>query len=139
MKDHGKKKSEQLGMPFGTASNRLKKNILFEFVKAAGSGSCHRCNLPIESVDDLTIEHKEAWLDRNIMLFWDIDNIAFSHAGCNSRAARRNPPRKEDGRPEGWGWCGDCNFYLPADQFYKDKTRWDGLSTYCKQHFKNHL
>lgn len=34
------------------------------------------------------MEHKKAWLDTDVFLFWDISNIAFSHLDCNSANRR---------------------------------------------------
>lgn len=78
------KKTEQLGMPFGTASARLKKMILFNFLQRLGEDICYRCNKKIEQVEDLSIEHKKSWLNVSSDLFWDLNNIAFSHLVCNS-------------------------------------------------------
>ena len=83
-------KTEQLGMNPGTASNRLKKNLLFEFAKRLDMQWCYQCGAEIEDCDDFTIEHKTPWLHSEDPrgLFFDIDNIAFSHKSCNYKAAR---------------------------------------------------
>tara|TARA_R100000808_G_scaffold10659_1_gene28172 strand:+ start:11006 stop:11374 length:369 start_codon:yes stop_codon:yes gene_type:complete len=83
-------KKRQLGMDPGTASNRLKKDLLFEFTKRLGMHWCFQCGAEIESCDDFTVEHKTPWLHSEDPkgLFFDIDNIAFSHKSCNYRAAR---------------------------------------------------
>ena len=90
-----KKKSEQLGMPYGTANGKLRKNIMFDMMARLGEDVCFQCGKRIESVDDLSIEHKVAWLDNNPDLFWSLDNIAFSHLSCNSLARRRNGPPEQ--------------------------------------------
>ena len=74
----------------GTASNRLKKNLLFEFAKRLDIHWCYQCGAEIEDCDDFTIEHKTPWLHSEDPrgLFFDIDNIAFSHKSCNYKAAR---------------------------------------------------
>lgn len=77
------KKSATLGMPHGTACNRLRKNILFHLLKKLNENICFKCEIAIESVDDLSIEHKKPWEGRDPSLFWDIENIAFSHLHCN--------------------------------------------------------
>lgn len=82
-------KSIQLGMPFGTASHRLRKAVLFKYVQKAGDDVCFKCNKKIISIDELTIEHKKVWLHINPELFWDLNNIAFSHKICNK--AERQP------------------------------------------------
>ena len=84
------KKSEQLGMNHSTASNRLRKKILFMFVQRLKFDKCFQCNNLIVEVEDLSIEHKKPWLDEDPRLFWDMGNIAFSHRSCNSAVARYN-------------------------------------------------
>lgn len=83
-----KKKSDQLGLNYSTASSRLKKKILFNLLVRLKENYCFQCSSEIESVDELSIEHKIPWLDNSVDLFWDLDNIAFSHISCNSGAAR---------------------------------------------------
>ena len=48
-------------------------------------------NGSIKTVEGLSIEHKTPWLDRENAkeLFWDLDNIAFSHLSCNSGARKQ--------------------------------------------------
>ena len=84
-------KTKALGMAIGTASNRLRKMILFSFVCKLELDVCHQCGRKILSIDDLSIEHKEPWLqaDDPIESFFDLDNIAFSHLSCNVAAATR--------------------------------------------------
>lgn len=94
MANNNKKKSEQLGMPHGTASGRLRKMILFHLLKKLGDNVCFQCKGSIESIEDLSIEHKIPWLDSSDppALFFDLENIAFSHLSCNVTA--RNIQRK---------------------------------------------
>jgi hypothetical protein len=87
--DNNRKKSAQLGMPYGTANGRLRKMILFSLLLKHGENFCYRCGGLIESESDLSVEHKEPWLDVSPDLFWRIDNIAFSHLVCNISAARK--------------------------------------------------
>ena len=83
-------KTRQLGMDPGTASNRLKKTLLFEFAKKLDMHWCYQCGAEIVDCDKFTVEHKTPWLHSEDPkgLFFDIDNIAFSHKSCNYRAAR---------------------------------------------------
>ena len=76
-----------------TASNRLKKEILFSFVRKAGENKCYQCGEEIKDVSTFSIEHKIPWLDSKSPtdLYFDLNNISFSHLSCNSKAARRNP------------------------------------------------
>lgn len=88
------KKHHQLGMNFSTASNRLRKLVLFKLVVETDRDICFRCGKKILSADDCTIEHKESWQHKSTELFWDLNNIAFSHSTCNTRA--RNPGKHSD-------------------------------------------
>lgn len=89
------KKCQQLGMDPGTVSNRLRKALLFDLVQALGRDTCFHCHLSIENVEEFSIEHKEPWLDSEdpTGLFFNLDNIAFSHLRCNV-AASRSPHQK---------------------------------------------
>ena len=91
MKQSNEKKAEQLGMPHGTASNRLRKSIIFNLLKKANENFCFQCSGEIESEKELSIEHKVPYLDSENPkeLFFDLDNIAFSHLSCNVGAARQ--------------------------------------------------
>lgn len=80
-------------MPFGTACARLRKSILFHLLKQLGQNICYRCECAIDNIDELTIDHKIGWLD-NPDLFWDLENIAFSHSLCNSKQGGMTPVRK---------------------------------------------
>mgnify|MGYP001564813795 CR=1 FL=1 len=91
MDNANKKRAEQLGMPFGTAANRLRKEVLFSLLKRHNENICARCKKEIENVEQLSLEHLVPWLDSDdpIRMFFNIDNIAFSHMYCNVSAARR--------------------------------------------------
>lgn len=91
--DKNAKKSEQLGMPFGTATAKLRKMILFSLVQKLGLDCCYRCTKRIQTINDFTIDHKNPWLNNNTELFWDLNNIAFSHVSCNVGAARKSSIR----------------------------------------------
>ena len=82
------RKTELLGMPIGTATRRLRKNLLFRLVKQLGMDGCYQCGRPIEAVEDLSIEHKLPWQSAPdpVGAFFDLDNIAFSHISCNIAA-----------------------------------------------------
>lgn len=108
------KKTKQLGMNPSTAAHRLKKSILFSFAKQLGHNWCYQCGAEIEDIHKFTIEHKKPWLDSDNPSenFFDLDNIAFSHASCNYRAAR-----VKDGMP------------CPSVTAYRKGCRCDG----CKE------
>ncbi len=126
-------KAAFLGMAIGTATHQLRKQILFKYVKLAGEDICFKCELPIETVAELSIEHKLPWLGISTELFWDLDNIAFSHLTCNRPHVYGSTKRRKIG-PEGTAWCPDHEEFLPIEAFYKKNTRWNGVDTYCKVH-----
>lgn len=78
-------KRKQLGMPFGTAAGQLRKSLLFQYVKLAKGAICFHCNKPIDTIEEFSIEHKIPWLHSGNArkLFFDLNNIAFSHLFCN--------------------------------------------------------
>lgn len=78
-------------MPYGTARNRLVKQLLFDFMVATKNDECYQCGEDILSPDDMSIEHIVPWLDSKnpTELFFDKNNIAYSHLSCNCSAARK--------------------------------------------------
>lgn len=82
------KKNNQLGQPFGTANNQLKKELLYSLVSRLGLNICFRCDEPITDSRQLSVDHKIDWIDSENpkQLFFDLNNIAFSHLSCNCRA-----------------------------------------------------
>lgn len=90
-----KKKNEQLGMPYGTATNRLRKRIMFQLIQETGRDICFQCDAKILDVDDMSVDHKEPWLNsaNPVERFFDLANIAFSHLGCNCSASTGVRPK----------------------------------------------
>ncbi|NWL67308.1 hypothetical protein [Bradyrhizobium elkanii] len=81
-------KDELLGMKFGTACHQLRKLIMFDLVCKLDLNVCFRCSKPIDSVEELSIEHKSSWQRSNDpkATFFDLNNISFSHRSCNQIA-----------------------------------------------------
>ena len=123
------KKSATLGMPHGTATNRLRKMILFDLLKRYNENVCVRCNTLIESIDDLSIEHLKPWEGISADLFWDLNNVAFSHLCCNRP---HSIPGPKIVTPEGTAWCSKHQAALPISEFHKATRNDDGLREYCK-------
>lgn len=86
-------KSAQLGMNHTTARSRLVKNIMFDMVRRLDEDNCFRCGVKIGSPDELSIEHRIPWLHNSPALFWDLNNIAFSHLACNTPSPDRRRGR----------------------------------------------
>ena len=88
MSDEGNRiKNRLLGMPHGTASNRLRKTILYSMLYGkVYDRHCFHCGREIEHVDEMSIEHKQPWQSANDpkAVFFDLENIAFSHLRCNT-------------------------------------------------------
>lgn len=113
MSKTNKAKSDFLKMPFGTACNRLRKSILFSLVQETNRDICFRCGKKIDTENELSIEHKERWLNVSVDLFWGLDNIAFSHLVCNK-------PHNVKNSPFGMSICSKCKKVLPLDEFRAD-------------------
>ncbi len=81
---------EQLGLSYPAASYRLIRKLLFSLLVESKRAICLRCKQPIDSVEDMTIDHMIPWRNKADAqeLFYDIENIAFSHPRCNSSTLR---------------------------------------------------
>lgn len=122
---------EQLGMSAGAANNKLRKNLLFSCVRKLKGNFCYKCGEEIETVDEFSIEHKLPWEGRDAELFWDLDNIAFSHLKCNRPVVQKSgTPRKEG--LEGTAWCSRCQNFRDVSHFHRNRSRWNGYDHQCK-------
>jgi len=128
--------AQQLGMSHGTAASRLRKMILFRQLKKHEENICVKCGVLIEVVEDLSIEHIKPWENRSPELFWDLDNVAFSHVRCNKPHVRNTMPGADAVRkvaPEGQSWCRTHKKFLPIESFSKRPSRWNGVRHDCKE------
>ena len=91
MNVNDKKKRAALGMHVSVANRRLQKDLLYKFVTLSGHNQCFRCGNPM-SRDDFTMDHKKDWLNSGTpqQLYFDVENVAFSHHSCNSGAQIRS-------------------------------------------------
>jgi len=124
------KKAATLGMPHGTATHRLRKNVLFHLLKKHGENYCFKCSEQIEVTEDLSIEHKKPWEGISADLFWDLENIAFSHLRCNRPESNNAQIFRKIG-PTGTSWCYKCGF-KPVSEFAADSNNWSGYDRQCK-------
>lgn len=71
-----------------TSRNKLQNLILFNLMEKTSMDLCFRCGQKIGSIEEMSIDHKIQWLNSNNPkeLYYDLDNIAFSHSVCNSIA-----------------------------------------------------
>ena len=109
------KKSDQLGMNPSTAAHRLRKMVLFELLRNQERNRCFQCGEIIKNMENLSLEHKVPWLDGDdpAGLFFDLDNVAYSHLKCNVGARRaKTGPQTDHGtfsRYSKWGCrCKPC-------------------------------
>lgn len=125
--------TQLLGMSHGAAASRLRKMVLFRQLKKYGDNVCVRCKSSIENIDQLSLEHIEPWEGRSAELFWDLDNIAFSHMSCNTQHYHHtdNTDRRKTS-PEGMAWCRSCKQDRPVDSFAKKQDRWNNLRHDCR-------
>jgi hypothetical protein len=107
------RKQEQLGMPLGTASAKLRRLVMFRLVQRLGEDACYRCGRKIETVGELSIERKEPWFNIDPSLFWDLDNVAFSHLSCNAGSRRRVVESLIGAN--GTEWYSGCKRFLSSD------------------------
>lgn len=125
MSSSSKRKSEKLGMPHGTARNKLVKALLWDFVCKSRQNICYQCGSEILSISDLSIEHVEPWENSEdpVRLFFDTSNIAYSHLSCNIGARHRE--KAECGTVSKYRAgcrCEDCkNVKTKSHQIYREK------------------
>lgn len=110
-----RKGSEILGCPVGTAQSKLRRNILFNLLLRFGLTDCFVCG-KVMSNEDYSIEHIKPWLSSGSKeLFWDLDNITFSHKKCNTPHIRPgSKPREVVG---GKLRCYHCYSFKTFDEF----------------------
>ena len=112
-----RQKADLLGMPLGTATHRLRKAVMFKLARALGEDTCFRCDQRIESVDELSIEHKQPWQSAPDpqAAFFDVENIAFSHLSCNCKATTKR------------------QVCLRGHPFTEENTLWEGKDRRCRR------
>lgn len=133
MDNANKRKSEFLGVNVSTAQAKLRKSIIFKLVVELAQDICFQCNERIENIDELSIEHKKPWLDVDKNLFWDLDNIAFSHLSCNIKASRNGSVKLRKVGPIGTEWCVRCQNFKPSNEFGNLKAHWNGKHWLCRK------
>lgn len=131
--DRSARISAQLGMPHGTATNRLRKRVMFHLLKRLGENVCSKCEQIIATSDDLSLEHVLPWEGRSAELFWDMNNIRFSHTRCNTPHVRHGGSLRKIKSPEGMNWCRTHKKHLPVEEFSTQPSRWNGLAYDCRE------
>jgi len=128
-------KESLLGEKAGTAQHKLRKLIMFDLVQQTNRDICYRCKRPIELIEELSIEHKEAWQSSPDprKSFFDLDNIAFSHLSCNvanNKGKHTAKTRCKNGHPyihkdkKGHNYCNICRATQTAVWREKNKDKY---------------
>ena len=129
------KSARQLGMSYATASNRLRKQFMFEILRRHHEDFCYRCKGEIKTAKELSIDHMIDWLDNDPSLFWKIENVTVSHLLCNTLAGRKVASNKKIVGP-GNAWCTGCKQAHPIEAFDAHKSNWRGLQGQCREYRK---
>lgn len=132
-KEADERYSHFLGMSIGKATRMLERSIILKLAQKCGMDNCFSCKEKILTIEDLSIEHKKPWYKKSVELFFDLDNIAFSHRKCNRPYERMGKKIvKLVEYPEGKAWCSSCQKFRDKEEFHVNKSRWNGLSSRCK-------
>lgn len=129
-----KNKTEFLGMNASTASHRLKKLIMFSLIQEVKKNICLKCGREIETAEELSVDHIRPWLYVDKNMFWDLNNIGFSHKKCNKidRPYLNRRANRKNGRA-GTAWCRTHKKFLPKKNFFKRVKRWNGVEDECME------
>lgn len=95
----------RFGLSSGTAVHRLYRMVLFKILCANRLNVCHRCGREIITLKDLSLDHRSAWRDAQDpkAAFFDVDDVVFSHQGCNSG----EPRKRRTHCPKGHAYVGE--------------------------------
>lgn len=120
-------------MPLGQANFRLWKKAVWGLLESLGMSDCFRCGSPM-SEQTYSLDHRLVWRGVSADLFWDAENIGWSHHACNLEAARKVTPKPEPKRRvvvDGTLTCAACRKTKSAEYFGKSSRAWNGYSSYC--------
>lgn len=92
-KDDKRQFQELLGMSQSAAERKLRKAIILELAQQLRKHVCLECGLEISDPDDLAVVHVEDWRDGPD--FFDLANVAFSHASCRAGRHDRRQGERE--------------------------------------------
>ena len=79
-------------MYIGTASARLKKTIMLQLLQKLGEEFCYRWRKD-EGGQGPQRRTQNRLVRCGPVLFWDLDNVTFSHPSCNVGSRRRSVER----------------------------------------------
>jgi hypothetical protein len=118
----------------GKASALLLRQTVWLLLVATDQGRCFRCGGEM-SLADYSLDHAEPWRGQDAALFWDPNNIHWSHKLCNTKAARTVTPSQDARRRivrNGLLRCSFCKKDLPVSQFWKSSKVNCGYNSLCK-------
>ena len=97
--------------------------LFFSLIQKLQLDICFRCEEKIENYKELSIDHKISWQGKSNDLFWDIDNIAYSHISCNSA---KSAASTGGGHPSyaGYSMGCRCKACIKCKQMYQKYWRW---------------
>lgn len=135
--DSNQRKAETLGMNASTANSLLRRNIIFELLTGTrwmDWGVCYKCKDAIMSPEELSIEHKQPWEGRENgkELYWDLENIDFSHKRCNTPHRYVGGIGRRIQSPEGQVYCTVCKQHKSVVDFRKNSKNWTGYARVCR-------
>ena len=92
--------AKMLGQPTSTARSQLYKKVIWSLAEKCGENTCYRCGGEIDNPKDFSLDHVENWRykDNAADLYFDLDNIRFSHNVCNSGSRDRRCKRSVNNR-----------------------------------------
>lgn len=93
-----KQLAELLGMSPSAAERKLRKAIILELAQQLEKNVCLECRRSISDPDDLAVVHVEEWVDGPS--FFDLANVALSHASCRAGRHDRRQGEREMKRVE---------------------------------------
>ena len=88
-----KQLAELLGMSPSAAERKLRKAIIYELALQLRKNICLECDLEISDPNDLAVVHVEDWEDGPS--YFDLANVAFSHASCRAERHDRRQGERE--------------------------------------------
>lgn len=85
--------AELLGMSPSAAERKLRKAVIYELALQLRKNICLECDLEISDPDDFAVVHVEDWEDGPS--YFDLGNVAFSHASCRTGRHDRGQGERE--------------------------------------------
>ena len=114
-----------LGQNTGGAAYVLYRKLLFKMVQELGRDQCHRCGQEIENYESFSIDHIESWrlADDPKAVFFDLENIAFSHRSCNEYAGAAAQNAAKTHCPQGHEYTEDNTYRYGNGRYCRSCSR----------------